>query len=362
MSTASSSEPRPTAPRAPGIPSWNPDVAGLAEAIERIADDACARARRRSARAAHRRARLGADRRRLRRACWRPRRSHGAGRDRQQVVQPRPAGGRPPPALRASTSSATPPSSSRGRRRRRADAGGARARRRLGPARRDRGLGFEIAAGEYVAWVEANSIEVVLCDQNYQFAELAELRRRGVRSIGRFVWEHFSAEHLAGARAAYDVVYSLTQAERERYSRLGMETPRVPWGIHPELLAVAEPAIAERADAATTLVRFVFPGGFLGHRKPLEPVIEAFSAPAASACGWSSRRRSSARGLAAAEGPRRRRAGRAPPRRPAVGRAPARRSPHATSGSRPLDGRASACRSTRRSPSGCRRSPTTTRR
>ena len=54
------------------------------------------------------------------------------------------------------------------------------------------------------------------------------------------------------------------------YAGWGLQTPRVPWGIHPELLAVP----IERAGDG--LVRFVFPGGFLGHRKPAEPVIEAF--------------------------------------------------------------------------------------
>ena len=34
---------------------------------------------------------------------------------------------------------------------------------------------------------------------------------------------------------------------------------------------------AGRARSDDGLVRFVFPGGFLGHRKPAEPVIEAFS-------------------------------------------------------------------------------------
>jgi 1,2-diacylglycerol 3-alpha-glucosyltransferase len=133
------------------------------------------------------------------------------------------------------------------------------------------GSAFEVPLDEYVAWVEANEIELVLCDQNYQFDELAELRRRGVRVIGRFVWEHFTAEHLPGARAAYDVIYSVTAAEQRRYAEWGLETPRVPWGIHPELLEVP----IERADDG--LVRFVFPGGFIGHRKPLEPVVEAFA-------------------------------------------------------------------------------------
>jgi len=130
---------------------------------------------------------------------------------------------------------------------------------------------FETPLAEYVAWTEANSIEAILCDQNYQFAELAELRRRGVRTIGRFVWEHFAREHVEPARRSYDVVYSVTAAERDRYRGWGMQTPRVPWGIHPELLAV------EARRSADGLVRFVFPGGFLGHRKPAEPVIEAFS-------------------------------------------------------------------------------------
>jgi glycosyltransferase involved in cell wall biosynthesis len=130
---------------------------------------------------------------------------------------------------------------------------------------------FETPAAEYEAWVEANSLHAILCDQNYQFDELARLRAAGVRVIGRFVWEHFTREHLDPARAAYDVIYSMTACERRRYAGWGLETPRVPWGIHPELLAVP----VERPGDA--LVRFVFPGGFLGHRKPAEPVVEAFA-------------------------------------------------------------------------------------
>lgn len=131
---------------------------------------------------------------------------------------------------------------------------------------------FEVPLEEYLGWVEANGIEAVLCDQNYQFEELAELRRRGVRTIGRFVWEHFTEDHLAPARDAYEVIYSVIEAEQERYRGWGLETPRVRWGIHPELLEIP----VERVDDGIT--RFVFPGGFLGHRKPLEPVVEAFVA------------------------------------------------------------------------------------
>jgi 1,2-diacylglycerol 3-alpha-glucosyltransferase len=132
---------------------------------------------------------------------------------------------------------------------------------------------FDVPAAEYESWVTDNGIEVIFCDQNYQFAELAALRRRGVRTVGRFVWEHFAFEHVAGAREAFDVVYSLTRAEQARYREMGIESPYVQWGCHPELLAVADQA---RGAPASEGVAFVFPGGFLGHRKPLEPVIEAF--------------------------------------------------------------------------------------
>ena len=58
-------------------------------------------------------------------------------------------------------------------------------------------------------------------DQNYQFDEIAQLRRSGVRTIGRFVWEHFSAEHVEPALEAFDRIYSLTACELERYARDG---------------------------------------------------------------------------------------------------------------------------------------------
>jgi len=132
---------------------------------------------------------------------------------------------------------------------------------------------YDVPRDEYLAWADANGIEAILCDQNYQFAELAELRSRGVLTIGRFVWEHFTADHVAGAKEAFDVVYSLTRAEQDRYRGMGLETPYVPWGCHPELIRHAVDH-----DPQPELVTYVFPGGFLGHRKPLEPLLEAFTA------------------------------------------------------------------------------------
>jgi glycosyltransferase involved in cell wall biosynthesis len=129
----------------------------------------------------------------------------------------------------------------------------------------------DVPLATYREWVAANGIEVLLADNLYQFDEIAALRADGVKTVGRFVWEHFADEHVGGATEAFDVVYSLHRAERERYRALGIESPYVPWGCHPELLAV-EPA---RFDDG--FVRLLVPGSFMGKRKPLEEVLEGFA-------------------------------------------------------------------------------------
>jgi glycosyltransferase involved in cell wall biosynthesis len=129
---------------------------------------------------------------------------------------------------------------------------------------------YEIPERELLDWARETGIEVALFDQNYQFDEIASLRASGVRTIGRFVWEQFAAEHVADARRAFDVVYSMHAAEQERYAGFGVESPRVHWGVHPELLEFRAPP----KDEAT--VRFMFPGGFMSKRKPIDPVLDAF--------------------------------------------------------------------------------------
>jgi 1,2-diacylglycerol 3-alpha-glucosyltransferase len=134
---------------------------------------------------------------------------------------------------------------------------------------------YDIPLEEYRAWVEAERVEAIFCDQNYQFDELATLRREGVHTVGRFVWEHFAEEHVAGAQEAFEVIYSFTHAEQERYRQWGIESPRVQWGLHPELISIAE-EVASRQSPDPDLVRFIYPGGFIGHRKPVKEVVEAF--------------------------------------------------------------------------------------
>jgi glycosyltransferase involved in cell wall biosynthesis len=133
----------------------------------------------------------------------------------------------------------------------------------------------DIPVEEYRDWVSANGIEVVLTDQNDQFEEIGALRADGVRTIGRFVWESFAPEDAEPAKAAYDVIYSLTKAEQERYRGFGIESPLLTWGCHPELVALAAQAEADRA--ADDLVRFVVPGSFMGKRKPFPEIVEAFT-------------------------------------------------------------------------------------
>jgi 1,2-diacylglycerol 3-alpha-glucosyltransferase len=130
----------------------------------------------------------------------------------------------------------------------------------------------DVPAAEYADWVERNSLDAVLCDQNDQFDEIAALRASGVRTIGRFVWESFAPSDAEPAKYAYDVIYSFTRAEQQRYRGLGIESPLLTWGCHPELLAVADGI--QRPDDE---VWFYVPGSFMGKRKPFAEIVESFT-------------------------------------------------------------------------------------
>ncbi len=131
---------------------------------------------------------------------------------------------------------------------------------------------YTIPAAELEAWARRRSIEVAFFDQNYQFEEIGQLRATGVRTIGRFVWEQFSEEHVEPAKQAFDLIYSMTACEQERYAELGIESFRVHWGIHPELLDAA----ADSTGSDDERVTFFFPGGFMSRRKPIERTLAAF--------------------------------------------------------------------------------------
>ena len=136
---------------------------------------------------------------------------------------------------------------------------------------------YLIPVEEMERWAREHELEAVLFDQNYQFDEIARLREMGVRTYGRFVWEQFSPEHVEGAKRAFDVVYSVIACEQQRYSTLGIESPMVRWGCHPELLEGAAEIDAARDARDAGEVTFFFPGGYMTKRKPLKPVLEAFS-------------------------------------------------------------------------------------
>ena len=148
-----------------------------------------------------------------------------------------------------------------------------------------------VPLGEYEDWIRANSIDLILCDENYQFDEINTLREQGVRTVGRFVWEYFGAEYAHAARTAFETIYSLTRCERERYAELGIASPYIPWGIHPELLeppagppglgggsaAPHDPHPRTRSGGDAGCTSFYFPGGILGRRKPIRKVLKAFT-------------------------------------------------------------------------------------
>lgn len=154
---------------------------------------------------------------------------------------------------------------------------------------------FFIPEAELVGWATEHGLDACFFDQNYEFDAIAGLRASGVRTIGRFVWERFSEEHVAGATDAYETIYSMTAAEQRRYASMGIETPFLRWGIHPEYERITPHRDGRRpgspdppADAAGTPggaaedvprpVYFHYHAGLLGKRKPFKEIIEAFSA------------------------------------------------------------------------------------
>jgi 1,2-diacylglycerol 3-alpha-glucosyltransferase len=128
---------------------------------------------------------------------------------------------------------------------------------------------FFIPADELVGWAGERELDVCFFDQNYEFDAVGQLRGTGVRTIGRFVWERFSDEHVEDARRAYETVYSMTRAEQQRYAAMGIETPFLRWGIHPEYSSVVP-------DRGGEQVGFHYHAGLLGKRKPFKEIIEAF--------------------------------------------------------------------------------------
>jgi 1,2-diacylglycerol 3-alpha-glucosyltransferase len=131
---------------------------------------------------------------------------------------------------------------------------------------------YDIPASDYLDWAKDTGIEVAFFDQNYGFEGITELRRSGVRTVGRFVWEQFSDADVAPAKEAFEVIYSLTRCEVERYATMGIESPYVQWGVHPDLLPY------EREPSSDGPVEFFYPAGFLSKRKPLKPILNAFGA------------------------------------------------------------------------------------
>jgi 1,2-diacylglycerol 3-alpha-glucosyltransferase len=139
---------------------------------------------------------------------------------------------------------------------------------------------YRIGADEMVTWGRDNELELAFFDQNYGFDAIEALRASGVRTVGRFVWEQFAAEHVEPAKRAFDVIYSLTACEQERYAAMGIESPRVQWGIHPELLQFArrsaDPGGSGREAEPATGIGFFYPAGFLSARKPIRELVKAF--------------------------------------------------------------------------------------
>jgi 1,2-diacylglycerol 3-alpha-glucosyltransferase len=128
---------------------------------------------------------------------------------------------------------------------------------------------FLVPRKELLDWTKENGIETVFFDMFRQYEDVRSLRDRGIRTVGRFVWERFGPDEAPAAQAAFDTIYSLTRAEKEVYGTMGIESPYARWGIHPSLLQVSPP---KRSDG----IYFIFHGGLQGKRKPLAATVKCF--------------------------------------------------------------------------------------
>lgn len=133
------------------------------------------------------------------------------------------------------------------------------------------GSAYDLSFDEYVDWVRKNEITAVFFYQNLQFDCIKKLKDLGIKTYGAFVWESFGPENVEPALSAFDCIYSLTRCEQARYADLGIDSPFIQWGCHPELLDYAKP------KNFSENVTFFYPGGYLSKRKPTFEVIEAFA-------------------------------------------------------------------------------------
>ena len=316
-----------------GIPAFDPDFDQLTAAIERLGDAA-----------ERERLAAGRDRAARGRAQLGPAPSEGlaaalaaadrARRRRHEVVQPRPAGGRPPAALggrRARARELRPRAAEEGEAARgpgrstATTSGTSPASPRPRPTTSPREEYLRLGRGA-TGSRRSSATRTTSSPSSRSFAAAAS------RTIGRFVWEHFTADHVAGAREAFDVVYSLTRAEQAALPRDGPRDALRPVGL---------PSGADRGRRGGPAGSEARAGALRLSRRLSRPPQAARAGArgvrgdrATSACGWSSRPRSSASRCA-----------------------PPRRRPSATSGSScgsPTSRPPSTCASSRASTSASR--------
>tara|TARA_B100000131_G_scaffold182964_1_gene176456 strand:- start:302 stop:1432 length:1131 start_codon:yes stop_codon:yes gene_type:complete len=129
----------------------------------------------------------------------------------------------------------------------------------------------QIEKSKYLEWADINKLDICFFDQNYQFREIKALKETGVKTIGRFVWEQFAPEHANEANDAFDIIYSLTNCEHNRYLKeLNINSKLIRWGIHPSLL---NHNIKKEKKGP---IKFYYPAGYCGSRKSVNETIEAF--------------------------------------------------------------------------------------
>lgn len=146
---------------------------------------------------------------------------------------------------------------------------------------------FRPSCEELVAWAYRHRCELVLFFMYKHWAGVDAVRRRGIRTVGTFMWERFSRDDAEGAGEAYDEVFALTDASAAHFATLGLPSTRVRYGVHPDLLRAPDDS-RHSTRGARGEIRLLYQAsveaprsyGELGvlARKPLRAVVEAFAA------------------------------------------------------------------------------------
>lgn len=124
---------------------------------------------------------------------------------------------------------------------------------------------YDIPLNVYIQWIKKNKIDLLILFQNYQFKELFEIKKMGVKIIGTFMWEQFNLKHSQKTKEVYDLIYVLHESQIAHMNKFGINSELVRWGIHPSLFRATQ----RNNDGK---IKIVIPNGYNTDRKNTDTI------------------------------------------------------------------------------------------